>query len=296
MSELDLLAERFEQDRPHLRTVAQRILGSPHEADDAVQEAWVRLSRSDTSEVGNLTGWLTTVVSRVCLDMLRARSARPEEPADLVGADPLRDAPDRPQTGEGADPEHAAMMADAIGPALMLVLDTLGPSERLAFVLHDMFAVPFPEIATVVGCSPAAARQLASRARRRVQGSDVSERSDVSKRHAIVTAFLAAAHGGGFEQLLTMLDPDVIMRADQQSVRMGADAVLTGAAAVAGRFQGAAGARVAMLDGRPGLVWALNGKVMVVFEFVFDDDDRITRVEQQADRAVLGEMRIEIEE
>src|SRR5436309_2994827 len=171
MSELDLLAERFEQDRAHLRQVAQRILGSPHEADDAVQEAWVRLSRSDTSEVGNLTGWLTTVVSRVCLDMLRARSARPEEPADLLGDDavrggePLLGGPDRPLT---ADPEHRAVMADAIGPALMLVLDTLGPSERLAFVLHDMFAVPFPEIATIVGCSPAAARQLASRARRRI--------------------------------------------------------------------------------------------------------------------------------
>ncbi|MEV6846821.1 sigma-70 family RNA polymerase sigma factor [Actinoplanes sp. NPDC051411] len=297
MSELELLAERFERDRPHLRTVAQRILGSPHEADDAVQEAWVRLSRSDTSEVGNLTGWLTTVVSRVCLDMLRARSARPEEPADLLGGDPLHGGgpvhgggPDRPET----DPEHSAMMADAIGPALMLVLDTLGPAERLAFVLHDMFAVPFPEIATIVGCSPAAARQLASRARRRVQGSDLPDRSDKSERHAIVSAFLAAAHGGDFAALLEMLDPDVVMRADQQSVRMGADAVLTGAAAVAGRFQGAAGAQVAVLDGRPGLVWTLNGKVMVVFEFSFDADGRITGVEQRADRAVLGDMTIEI--
>jgi RNA polymerase sigma-70 factor, ECF subfamily len=286
MSELDLLAERFEQDRLHLRQVAQRILGSPHEADDAVQEAWVRLSRSDTSEVGNLTGWLTTVVSRVCLDMLRARSARPEEPAE-VPADIAAEAP---------DPEHSAMMADAIGPALMLVLDTLGPSERLAFVLHDMFAVPFPEIATIVGCSPAAARQLASRARRRVQGTDVSDRSDKGQRHAIVRAFLAAAHGGDFSTLLEMLDPDVSMRADQQSVRMGADAVLVGAQAVAGRFQGAAGARVAMLDGRPGLAWALNGKVMVVFEFLFDADDRIIGVEQRADRAVLGAMTIEIED
>jgi RNA polymerase sigma factor (sigma-70 family) len=296
MSELELLAERFERDRAHLRLVAQRILGSPHEADDAVQEAWVRLSRSDTSEVGNLTGWLTTVVSRVCLDMLRARSARPEEPADPVGL--LQDA-DRPRTGAGtgaeADPEHRAMMADAIGPALMLVLDTLGPAERLAFVLHDMFAVPFPEIATIVGCSPAAARQLASRARRRIQGSDLSEESDKSRRHAIVRAFLAAAHGGDFSTLLEMLDPDVSMRADQQSVRMGADAVLVGAQAVAGRFQGAAGAQVAMLDGRPGLVWALNGKVLVVFEFTFDADDRITAVEQRADRAILENMTIETE-
>jgi RNA polymerase sigma factor (sigma-70 family) len=285
MSELDLLAERFEQDRAHLRLVAQRILGSPHEADDAVQEAWVRLSRSDTEEVGNLTGWLTTVVSRVCLDMLRARSARPEEPAE-VPAD---------FTAEAPDPEHRALMADAIGPALMLVLDTLGPSERLAFVLHDMFAVPFPEIATIVGCSPAAARQLASRARRRIQGTDISDKSDKGTRQAIVRAFLAAAHGGDFTTLLEMLDPDVVMRADQQSVRMGADAVLMGAQAVAGRFQGAAGAQVAMLDGRPGLAWALNGKVLVVFEFLFDDEGRITRVEQMADRAVLGTMTIEIE-
>lgn len=294
MSELDSLAERFERDRPHLRAVAQRILGSPHEADDAVQEAWVRLSRSDTSEVGNLTGWLTTVVSRVCLDMLRARSARPEDPADLVGGVP--DRPGAGDAGEAGDPERSALMADAIGPALMLVLDTLGPSERLAFVLHDMFAVPFPEIATIVGCSPAAARQLASRARRRVQGSDVAESSDAPRRHAIVTAFLAAAHGGDFAALLEMLDPGVVMRADQQSVRMGADAVLSGAPAVAGRFQGAAGARVAVLDGRPGLAWALNGKVLVVFEFVFDDEDRIIGIEQRADRAVLGGMTIEVEE
>lgn len=315
MSELDMLAERFEQDRVHLRMVAQRILGSPHEADDAVQEAWVRLSRSDTSEVGNLTGWLTTVVSRVCLDMLRARSARPEDPADLLGGDapallgdPITGGgPDRAQTGPGADPEHAAVMADAIGPALMLVLDTLGPSERLAFVLHDMFAVPFPEIATIVGCSPAAARQLASRARRRIQGSadpdaapvapapDISGKSETVQRHAIVRAFLAAAHGGDFSTLLEMLDPEVSMRADQQSVRMGADAVLVGAQAVAGRFQGAAGAQVAILDGRPGLAWALNGKVLVVFEFLFDDNDRIIGVEQRADRSALGAMTIEIE-
>jgi RNA polymerase sigma-70 factor (ECF subfamily) len=285
MSELELLAERFERDRAHLRLVAQRILGSPHEADDAVQEAWVRLSRSDISEVGNLTGWLTTVVSRVCLDMLRARSARPEEPGDL------------PEVGDDADPEHAAVMADAIGPALMLVLDTLGPSERLAFVLHDMFAVPFPEIATIVGCSPAAARQLASRARRRIQGSDPSEKTDKVQRHAIVTAFLAAARGGDFSSLLEMLDPDVVLRADQQAVRMGSDGLLVGAQAVAGRFNGAAHtAQVATLDGRAGLVWALNGKVMVIFDFTFDAADRITRIDQRADRAILSEMAIEVEE
>src|SRR3954468_24645951 len=183
MSDLDMLAGRFEQDRAHLRAVAQRILGSPHEADDAVQEAWVRLSRTDTGDVGNLTGWLTTVVSRVCLDMLRSRTARREDPAEL------------PETvvSDTADPEHEAVVADAIGPALLLVLDTLSPAERLAFVLHDMFAVPFPEIAEIVGCSPAAARQLASRGRRRVQGSTDAGAADAARRRAVVEAFLAAS-------------------------------------------------------------------------------------------------------
>src|SRR4051794_11748925 len=205
MSELDLLASRFEADRAHLRTVAQRILGSTHEADDAVQETWMRLSRTDTADVDNLTGWLTTVVSRVCLDMLRARTARREEPAELppaVAAD-----------ARAADPEHEALLADAIGPALLVVLDTLGPSERLAFVLHDMFAVPFPEIAEIVGCSPAAARQLASRARRRVQGSAAPDREtpeaapdeDVVRRRTVVDAFLAASRGGDFAALLALL-------------------------------------------------------------------------------------------
>jgi RNA polymerase sigma factor (sigma-70 family) len=293
MSELDLLAERFERDRPHLRLVAQRILGSPHEAADAVQETWVRLSRSDTGDVGNLTGWLTTVVSRICLDMLRARSARREDPAEspaeVAGADPV--------AAEGTDPEHAAVLADTIGPALMLVLDTLGPGERLAFVLHDMFAVPFPEIAAIVGCSPAAARQLASRARRRVQGPAGPDRGDDGRRHAIVTAFLAAARGGDFAGLLEMLDPEVVLRADRQAVRMGANGLLSGAEAVAGRFSGGAhSAQVAVLDGAPGLVWAMNGKVLVTFQFTFGDDGRITGIDQRADRAILGEMAIDVEE
>src|SRR3954452_23576696 len=209
MNDLDLLARRFEEDRPHLRAVAQRILGSEHEADDAVQEAWVRLSRTDTGDVSNLTGWLTTVVSRVCLDMLRSRTARREDPAEL------------PETvvAETADPEHEAVLADAIGPALMVVLDTLSPSERLAFVLHDMFAVPFPEIAEIVGCSPAAARQLASRGRRRGQGTrdDPAEgepqAADVARRRDVVEAFLAASRSGDFAALLAMLDPEVVLRA-----------------------------------------------------------------------------------
>jgi RNA polymerase sigma-70 factor (ECF subfamily) len=264
--------------------VAQRILGSPHEADDAVQETWVRLSRSDTAEVGNLTGWLTTVVSRVCLDMLRARSARPEEPADVLLAE---------ATESGVDPEHAAVMADAIGPALMLVLDTLGPAERLAFVLHDMFAVPFPEIATVVGCSPAAARQLASRARRRVQGTGPAGPDDVGRRRAVVAAFLAASQGGDFAALLELLDPEVVLRADPASVRMGANALVNGAQAVAGTFAGRAhAAQVAVVDGAPGLVFAVNGTPRVVFGFTIADDGRIIGIDQTADPATIDAMEL----
>ncbi|WP_203774984.1 sigma-70 family RNA polymerase sigma factor, partial [Paractinoplanes deccanensis] len=283
MSELDLLAERFEQDRRHLRAVAQRMLGSADEAEDAVQETWVRLSRADTSDVGNLTGWLTTVVSRVCLDMLRSRAARREEPAEIppIAYD---DAP---------GPEQQALVADAIGPALLLVLDTLGPSERLAFVLHDMFAVPFPEIAEIVGCTPAAARQLASRARRRVRGEEVPGDDDVARRRAVVSAFLVAARGGDFEALLTLLDPDVVLRADPEAVRIGATAVLTGAHEVAGRFNGGAqSARLALLDGEPGLVWAVGGKVRVAFLFGFTGDretgDRETGDRETGDREIGG--------
>lgn len=269
------LADRFEEDRPHLRAVAQRILGSPHEAEDAVQEAWVRLSRTDTSDVANLTGWLTTVVSRVCLDMLRSRAARREDPADL----PETIAP------ESTDPEREALMADAIGPALQLVLDTLTPAERLAFVLHDMFAVPFPEIAEIIGCSPAAARQLASRARRRVQGQatqstpatltssdDSPAAPDVTRRRTVVDAFLTASRSGDFTALLALLDPDVVLRADAAGVRTGAAGLVRGANAVAETFSGRAlGAQLALIDGAPGLVWSVNGKPRVVFTFTIAD-------------------------
>ncbi|MEU8818212.1 sigma-70 family RNA polymerase sigma factor [Actinoplanes sp. NPDC048796] len=284
MSELDLLAERFEADRAHLRAVAQRMLGSADEADDAVQETWVRLSRSDTSDVGNLTGWLTTVVSRVCLDMLRSRAARREDPTDL----PTSAYDDEP------GPEQQALLADAIGPALLLVLDTLGPSERLAFVLHDMFAVPFPEIAEIVGCTPAAARQLASRARRRVRGEPVPDDDGTDRRRAVVSAFLVAARAGDFGALLTLLDPGVVLRADPEAVRIGATAVLTGANEVAGRFNGGAqSARLAFLDGEPGLVWAVGGQVRVAFVFTFEGD-RIGRIDQLADPAALAAMSVDI--
>src|SRR3954447_20180363 len=284
MSDLDMLAGRFEQDRAHLRAVAQRILGSEHEADDAVQEAWVRLSRTDTGDVSNLTGWLTTVVSRVCLDMLRSRTARREDPAEL------------PETvvAETADPEHEAVLADAIGPALMVVLDTLSPSERLAFVLHDMFAVPFPEIAEIVGCSPAAARQLASRGRRRVQGSTLTREATERRHRDIVDAFLAASRGGDFAALLALLDPDVVMRADPEGVKIGAAAVVRGADAVAERFCGAAKAgRLALIDGEPGAIWSLRGKPQAVFAFTIEGDS-ITGIDLLADPGTLAELHLEI--
>ena len=282
MSELDLLAARFDRDRAHLRLVAQRILGSADEAEDAVQEAWVRLSRSDTSDVGNLTGWLTTVVSRVCLDMLRSRAARREDPGELPA--------DVAVAGPG--PEQRAEQYDAIGPALLLVLDTLGPSERLAFVLHDLFAVPFPEIATIVGCTPAAARQLASRARRRVRGGDVAAGADAGRRRAVVDAFLAAAQGGDFDRLLTLLDPEVVLRADAAAVAMGANALLNGSRAVAERFQGARAARTALIDGEPGLIWSAGGAVRVVFLLTVEDD-RVVAIEQVADPAAIAAMAVE---
>ncbi|GAA3336732.1 sigma-70 family RNA polymerase sigma factor [Amorphoplanes nipponensis] len=280
MSETDQLARRFEADRPHLRAVAHRMLGSAAEAEDAVQEAWLRLSRSDTSAVANLTGWLTTVVSRVCLDMLRARAARREDGAGL---------PETP-AGEQTHPESEALLADAIGPALLVVLDTLTPGERLAFVLHDLFAVPFPEIAEIAGCSPAAARQLASRARRKVQGREAEE--DRVRSRTVVEAFLAASRGGDFAALLALLDPEVVLRADAAAVRFGASELLRGADAVAGTFSGRARhARPALLDGEPGLVWAPGGTPRVAFAFTVAGG-RITGIEQIAEPAELGAMAV----
>src|SRR5438067_4292585 len=204
----DFLDRRFEADRGHLRAVAYRMLGSLSEADDAVQEAWLRLARSDTSDVANLSGWLTTVVGRVCLDMLRARSSRREEPLEAHVPDPIL------STADGISPEHEALLADSVGLALLVVLQTLTPAERLAFVLHDMFAMPFDEIAPIVDRSPAAARQLASRARRRVQGAKPVPDVELAEQKRVVEAFLAAAREGDFDALLEMLDPDVVLRVD----------------------------------------------------------------------------------
>src|SRR5437588_7467652 len=254
MNENEWLAEQFEAYRSHLRAVAYRMLGSVAEADDAVQESWLRLSRSDTSGVKNLGGWLTTVVARVCLDMLRSRESRREESLDEQVPDPIVSRED------GIDPEYEALLADSVGLALLVVLDTLNPPERLAFVLHDLFAVPFDEIAPIVGRSPTATRQLASRARRRVQAAATDSDVDLTRQREVVDAFLAASRGGDFDALLAVLDPDVVLRADRAAVHTGAKREVRGAPAVAETFSGRArGAKPALVDGAVGAVWAPGG-------------------------------------
>jgi RNA polymerase sigma-70 factor (ECF subfamily) len=276
MDEHVWLAERFEENRTHLRAVAYRMLGSLSEADDAVQESWLRLSRSDTSGVENLGGFLTTVVARVCLDMLRSRRSRREEPLDLHLPEPVVSGAD------GTDPEHEALLADSVGPALLVVLDTLAPAERLAFVLHDMFAVPFDQIAPIVGRSPAAARQLASRARRRVHGATVPD-ADLTRQRTVVDAFLAASRDGDFDALLALLDPDVVLRADHAAVQVGASKEVHGAAAVAATFAGRArAARPALVNGVAGAVWAPRGRPRIVFDFTMSDG-KIVAIELLAD-------------
>jgi len=279
MSEHDWLAERFEENRPHLRAVAYRMLGSSAEADDAVQETWLQLSRAGVGGVENLGGWLTTIVARVSLNMLRSRTLRREEPIDP----PATGQPVAPPPN-GTDPEHEAVLADSVGLALLVVLDTLTPAERLAFVLHDMFAVPFEEIAPIVERSPVATRQLASRARRRVQEAGPGDPpGEISRRREVVAAFLAASREGDFDALLTMLDPDIVLRADTAAAQMGADAEAIGPRAVAGIFSGRAKAlRPALIDGAPGAVWTYRGETRVVFAFTFTGGT-ITAIEQIAD-------------
>jgi RNA polymerase sigma factor (sigma-70 family) len=266
VGESDLLAKPFEENRTHLRAVAYRMLGSLSEADDAVQEAWLRLSRSDTSGVQNLGGWLTTVVARVCLDMLRSRKSRREESLDTRVPDPIVTREDE------IDPEQQAVLANSIGLALLVILEALGPAERLAFVLHDMFDVSFDEIAPIVGRSPTAARQLASRARRRVQGAAPAPDCNLSRQREVVNAFLAAARGGNFEALLTVLDPDVIVRADGGAANPGASKVLRGAQAVA--EQALIISRIALaiqpvlVNGAAGIVsWLPGGRPFSVMGF-----------------------------
>jgi len=274
------LTERFEEHRGHLRTVGYRMLGSLSEADDAVQETWVRLARTDTSDVQNLGGWLTTVMARVCLNVLRSRRTRKEEPLPVHTPDPIVDRDD------GVDPEHQVLLADAVGLALLVVLDALPPAERLAFVLHDMFGVPFDDIAGIVDRSPEAARQLASRARRRVQAAPVPD-ADVARQRTVVDAFLAASRDGDFEALLAVLDPDVVLRADTG----GGVVPLVGAAAVAGqaltyrRLSG--GRRTVLVNGSIGVLTAPQGRPMAVMAFTISGG-RIVEIDILADPARLA--------
>ena len=292
----DWLAQRFESNRDHLRVVAFRMLGSFAEAEDAVQETWLRLSRSDTSAVQNLAGWLTTVVAHVCLDMLRTRGSRREAPLDDHVPEPIASSDLR------TDPEQEAILADSVGPALLVVLDMLSPSERVAFVLHDVFAVSFEEIAAIVGRTPEAARQLASRARRRVHGANLEQQGDVASQRRIVEAFLTAAREGNFDELLNVLDPNVVLHADGAAIAMGAQTEhgrrlaggLRGPRAVAEQFAG--GARIlrfALFVGAPGLIWTQGGRPRVAFSFTFDGD-KIARIDVMADPETLSQLDVTI--
>jgi RNA polymerase sigma factor (sigma-70 family) len=277
----DRLAARFEDARPHLRAVAYRMLGSLAEADDAVQESWLRVSRGATADVRNWTGWLTTVLARVCLDMLRARRARPEDPVGTRMPEPESD----------ADPEQEAVLADSVGLALLVVLDALGPAERLAFVLHDMFAVPFDEIAPILGRSATATRQLASRARRRVRGAPAP--ADVDRRRAVVEAFLAASRDGDFEALVALLHPDVVVEADLGRGRRtvhGARPVAEQALLFTARSRFA---RSAMVDGAVGIVVAPRGRLTVAMTFTITAG-RITRIRILGDPARLAELTVTV--
>ncbi|WP_329118114.1 RNA polymerase sigma factor SigJ [Streptomyces sp. NBC_01353] len=282
MDEKDLLAERFQADRTHLKAVAYRMLGSLSEAEDAVQEAWLKLSRSDISEVQNLSGWLTTVVGRVCLDMLRSRSSRREDPLEYYVPDPLV----RGAEGTTRDPEEEALLTDSVGLALLVVLETLGPAERLAFVLHDMFAVSFDEIAPIVDRTPAATRQLASRARRRVQSAAPAPAPDLTRQRQVVDAFMAASQGGDFEGLLAVLDPDVVLRADGGKVLAAASRLIRGAEAVVNqaltfaRFRRAY--RKVLVNGAPGIVSYVDGQTAGLMSFTVVDE-RIVEIQIIAD-------------
>jgi len=290
------LAERFEQNRGHLRAVAYRMLGSVNEADDAIQETWLRLSRSDGAAIENLGGWLTTVVARVCLDMLRSRTSRREESMPEHAPEPIAG------RQAGNDPEREALLADSVGIALLVILDRLAPAERLAFVLHDMFDVPFEEIAGIVGRSPEAARQLASRARRRVQGGDMVPGAASSEKRAVADAFLAAIRAGDFEGLIAVLDPDVLVHIDEAGGRPGAPREARGARAWAkgavawgksapGFAQAMRFAQTALIDGEAGIVLAPGGHLQRVLKFRIVDG-KIVEAEIIVDSARLAQLEI----
>ncbi|HEX5438834.1 MAG TPA: sigma-70 family RNA polymerase sigma factor [Gemmatimonadaceae bacterium] len=289
VDEKDWLAERFEENRAHLRAVAYRMLGSLSDAEDAVQESWLRLSRSDTCGVENLAGWLTTVVARVCLDMLRSRTSRGEVSLDAHAPEP------GVGHGDGFDPEHEAVLADSVGLAMLVVLDTLDPAERVAFVLHDMFGVPFDRIASIVQRSPAAARQLASRARRRVRGGAAVPDADLARRREVVDAFLAAARDGDFDALIALLDPDVVLRADRVAAPVGVPREIHGAMAVATQAVkgGARAARPALVNGAVGAVVAPRGQLLMVLAFAIDHG-RIVAIDAITDPARLRELSLAV--
>lgn len=294
MQDHDALAEQFETHRSNLRAVAYRMLGSASEADDAVQDAWLRASRADTSRIENMRGWLTTIVARVCLNVLQARKSRREEPLGAGGPEPIA------THGDGINPEQEALLADSVGLALLVVLDTLAPAERLAFVLHDMFAVPFDEIAPIVGRSPAATRQLASRARRRVRAAPTMSDADLARQRTVVDAFLAAARAGDFDALVAVLDPDVVFRADSVAVQTAAAKRAEGAPELAPEVHGAhavartmsgraQAARRARVNGAAGAVWAPEGEPRAAFSFTVLRG-RIVAIDLVADPARIREL------
>ncbi|MBC2638382.1 MULTISPECIES: sigma-70 family RNA polymerase sigma factor [unclassified Rhodococcus (in: high G+C Gram-positive bacteria)] len=290
MNENDVLAQQFETHRPHLRAVAYRMLGSLSEAEDAVQESWLRLSRTETDSVQNLGGWLTTVVARVCLNMLQSRRSRREDSLDAAVPDPIV------ALSDGSDPEQEAVLADSVGLALLVVLGTLTPAERLAFVLHDMFAVPFEDIAPIVERTPVAARQLASRARRRLQGAPVPDDTDPVRQRAVVDAFLAAARGGDFDALVSVLDPDVVLRADTGALPAGASTTVRGAETVAGRVLGFARlarfAHPALVNGTAGVVAISDGQLLSVLGVTIRKG-MIVEIDILADRERLAGLVVE---
>ena len=303
MDEPNWLTERFEENRPRLRGVAYRMLGSMSEAEDAVQEAWLRLNHIDTATLENLSGWLTTVVSRVCLDVLRSRKSRREEPIDAQVTEPSV------VRGEGADPEGEAVLADSVGVALLVVLDTLTPAERLAFVLHDLFAMPFDEIGSIVGRSPAAAKQLASRARRRVRGSPAPSDADRSRQREVVEAFLRAARAGDIEGLLAVLDPDAgvridaasridgVVRVDVPAAEVGLPREVRGASTwvkqMVALSRGLRFVQTALINGSVGLILAPRGKLARALMFTFENA-KVTQVEVIGDPARLRELDIAV--
>lgn len=295
MNDAEWLAERFEAARPRLHRIARRIVGSAAESDDALQETWLRVGRADVAQVANLEGWLTTVVARVCLDALRRHESRREQ---LTADDPRRDIA---ATASGESPEEEALLADSIGAAMQILLDALQPAERVAFVLHDMFDVPFDDIAAIVGRTPEAARQLASRARRRVRGAAANRDPVAQRQDELVRAFLEASRSGRFSALLALLAPGATLRADATVVTMGGAAYwetdrlqagIEGADAVARMFSGRArAAQPVLIDGEPGAVWMHEGEVLVAFRFR-TAGDRITAIELIADPAALGHLTV----